>query len=587
MRNALGTLAQVSAPAANALPFGGSVVAGAVGAAGDALKQQEPWDAAFKKAVETLKKLNTPVLMIADDIDRLQTSELLALLKVVRLLGRFPGVHYLLAYDEATLYQTLSGANLVGKNDDGEAARFMEKIVQYPLVVPPLLRPQLLFRLDAGIDAAMTEAQRPALTSSRLSQLIDVYLSQLSTPRAIDRYLAQLRHHLPLVAAEEIDDVDVIVLTLLRAAFPTLYIQLPRWRDELVSGHTGEMKRNTGSTIEYEPFSVEDLLARAAVPKSSREDARVLLHDLFPKLSPHGFSSGTPRPPRINDPRFFDRYFAMGIPTHDVANAEVAQAVNSATAGDPVALAALLTQPNVQRVLLVIDKGTDTSEAIPLNDAGDTKRLALIDTLLSVVGQIPDDEDSFFMNPPRHVIAWVATLLTQLTDAIGEPAVTQALNKAPTIDARLEIVRLTERNGDQPSCWKTVTTNLGHDMTARTLNHLRAQDNAAEDEAPRSMIQFLIAHEQITPLAQSIATALAAGEFTLGDVAARLTTQSKILGVSDSRWKLDDFDQATYELLVPHDPHPWYNSPPEDVDISDTSWANRRAFATGRAKQPT
>lgn len=136
IRNTLGTLAQVSAPAANAIPWAGGAAASAADAVGAALKKQTPWDKAFKAAADELKKLSTPVLLIADDIDRLQTEELLALLKVVRLLGRFPGVHYLLAYDESTLFQALSETNLVGE-DDSAAARFMEKIVQYPLVVPP------------------------------------------------------------------------------------------------------------------------------------------------------------------------------------------------------------------------------------------------------------------------------------------------------------------------------------------------------------------------------------------------------------------------------------------------------------------
>jgi predicted KAP-like P-loop ATPase len=189
LRKSLGTLAQVASPGTKAIPLIGATVAAATKMAGDALVKQEPWDKAFHRAERELLDLETPILLIADDIDRLQRAELLGLLKVVRLLGRFNGVHYLLAYDEATLFQTLSESDLIGGESDA-AARFLEKIVQYPLVVPPLLETQLIDRLDAGIDEALADAGRRAIASGRLGDLRKVYLSQLATPRAIDRYLA-------------------------------------------------------------------------------------------------------------------------------------------------------------------------------------------------------------------------------------------------------------------------------------------------------------------------------------------------------------------------------------------------------------
>ena len=60
------------------------------------LRRQKPWAESFREASATLRDLNTPVLVVADDIDRLQGDELLGFLKVVRLVGRFAGISYLL-----------------------------------------------------------------------------------------------------------------------------------------------------------------------------------------------------------------------------------------------------------------------------------------------------------------------------------------------------------------------------------------------------------------------------------------------------------------------------------------------------------
>lgn len=580
IRNALGTLAQVSAPAANAIPWAGGAVASAAGSAGAALKKQTPWDKAFKTAADELKKLNTPVLLIADDIDRLQTEELLALLKVVRLLGRFPGVHYLLAYDENTLFQALSEANLVGE-EGGGAARFMEKIVQYPLVVPPLLSTQLLARLDAGLDAALADAGRAQPTSGRLGRLVEVYRSVLGTPRAIDRYLAQLRHHLPLVGPEEVDDEDVIVLTLLRTAFPTLYQQLPRWRDQLISGSTGEVKHGT-TGIEYEPFDIEPLLE--SVPKHSRSDAQTLLTDLFPKLRSNGLSYAS-SDRRISDTGYFDRYFAMGIPSHDVSDAEVAKATADVGQGQPAALTALLSQASSDRVVLVVDKGRRFTEKLPKDDTGDAVRLELLKLLVAALDNV-HDKPSFFMSPRERVGGWASQVVTQLTDKVPADVLLNALDATSKLAAKIEVIYHADRDKEpRPASLDQVIAELSVLATKEMVVHLEAQDDAPEDIKPGWLIHFLLGAGQVAPLAAAVAVGLDSGAFTIADVAARVIPTRVLYGVG-TQYELSDFDQETFNALVPPIPDPWYQSPKVEVDKHDLSWANRRAYAAGRAKKP-
>lgn len=580
IRNALGTLAQVSAPAANTIPWIGGAAASATSAVGKALRTQPPWDAAFRTAADELKKLNMPILLAADDIDRLQTEELLALLKVVRLLGRFPGVHYLLAYDERTLFQTLSGANLVGEDHDA-AGLFMEKIVQYPLVVPPLLSTQLLARLDAGLDAALADAGRPQLTSGRLSRLIDVYRSQLGTPRAIDRYLAQLRHHLPLVESEEIDDEDVIVLTLLRTAFPALYQQLPRWRDRLLSGHTGEAKPGpTG--VQYEPFDIEPLLM--TVTRNSQHDARTLLTDLFPKLQPGGLSYAS-SDRRISNSQYFDRYFAMGIPSHDVSDLEVSEATADVGRGQPAALKTLLSHPSPDRVVLVVDKGRRFTEKLPQDDAGDATRVALIELLVGVLDEIPD-QPSFFLSPRQRVATWASLVVAQLTDNVPAHTLLNALDSTSDLAAKIEVIYYSDREqGPRPACLDQVVAQLSAEATTTMVAHFQAKDSAPQGAQPGWLIHFLLSAGQVAPLAAAVAEGLSSGAFSVADVAARVIP-TRIFYGAGARYELSDFDQETFNALVPPTPDPWYQSPKVEVDKHDLSWANRRRYAAGRAQQP-
>lgn len=125
-----------ASPLANyiSMPFVGQAVAKAVTMAADALAQRPSWNTAFTATSKALAEKQIKLLVVIDDMDRLQPDELLAVLRVIRLLGRFPGVSYLLAYDEDTLFATLTTTN-----DRDRARRFMEKIVQYPIAMPPML----------------------------------------------------------------------------------------------------------------------------------------------------------------------------------------------------------------------------------------------------------------------------------------------------------------------------------------------------------------------------------------------------------------------------------------------------------------
>lgn len=199
LRRSFGRLASIAAPAASLIPLAGGAAESALKMTGDALSSSPPWDAAFKEASRRMRDLGIPVLVIADDIDRLQPDELLALLKVVRLLGRFPGVQYLLAYDDQTLFGQLNGSDRLA----AYGADYMEKIVQYPLTVPPLLQYQLISRINDGILRVFQKLERPVLEPGRQSSASELIRNHLRTPRAIERFLAQLRHHLPLVPHDE------------------------------------------------------------------------------------------------------------------------------------------------------------------------------------------------------------------------------------------------------------------------------------------------------------------------------------------------------------------------------------------------
>jgi predicted KAP-like P-loop ATPase len=202
-KNARETLldyAETAVPALRLIPFGGTAAAEIAKVVSAHIRKAKPWSVRFAQVSEQLRLLGKPVLVVADDIDRLDAQELAALLKAVRLLGRFPGVHYLLAYDQATLLDVLSTSATVGSSRC-RALAYLEKIVQYPLPIPPAQRPQLDRMLRTRLTGIVVESghELDNQAADRFSLVYQALMVRtLTTIRSVQRYLTQARTYLPL-----------------------------------------------------------------------------------------------------------------------------------------------------------------------------------------------------------------------------------------------------------------------------------------------------------------------------------------------------------------------------------------------------
>jgi hypothetical protein len=583
-RRVLAVTAAVAAPAAALIPLAGSTAAEGVRAIGEALAEAPPWQDAFDAASKELKELGIPILVIVDDIDRLHVDELMALLKVVRLLGRFDGVQYLLAYDDETLYRSMSNSSPVNSND-GSAERFMEKIVQYPLFVPPMLQHQQLTRLNAGL----AEVSRGDNGSSdgRLSSLLECVLALLPTPRSIDRYVAQLRHHLPLVPVSEIDDEDVEVLTLVRVAFPSLFNAIPPERNRLLTGHTDEIKVGSGpGSLVHERFDIEPMLAVA--PFRQREYARQLLCSLFPAVSPKdGLTAyASSKSQSIHQEEYFDRYFAMGILDHDVSDAEVVAAVAAAAAGNGGDLANLILQATDAELRTRIIVKAATEENHPKDNIG---RLHLAPVLAATSNKLPSDDNTPFSERDL-IFDWLSLLILRLDKETPWGAVhgiVHVLDKqVPRIRLWSKVERLVGRfyRNEVPAWYVETEKRLADEAATDFFEHLKLGDAAPDGHGIGYQLHFAIRHD-LERVRSEVAELVGSGAVHISVLASRITSA---VGSSTSKdWRLSpDFEQSTFNMIAPAVDDAWYDEPEQEVDRSDLSWANRRKFAAGHVDRP-
>lgn len=102
-----------------------------------------------------LRKHGKKFVIFIDDIDRLDRRDIQTLFKLVRLSGDFDHTTYVLAFDDAIVSEALGEAYGTGNSLAGR--RFLEKIVQVPLHLPPARTDKLRDLMFAACERVIVE----------------------------------------------------------------------------------------------------------------------------------------------------------------------------------------------------------------------------------------------------------------------------------------------------------------------------------------------------------------------------------------------------------------------------------------------
>lgn len=331
---ALGTL--------RALPgIGGLFGAGADFAAEAARRlDRSPLDLAAQRAAlaEALKALSIHLVVLIDDVDRLQSAtEIRDLMRMVKLVGDLPGVTYVLSYDRRPVVAALKSKGISGEE-------YLEKIVQLEHTLPEVTRDRLSAMLIEEINSALNGIPDERVDTDRSPEVLERIIKPLvTTPRHVRRYANALRLTLD-VHGEEVDLVDQLALTALATFVPAFHHRLSGMAD-LLFGRAGSWSILSQDKVREQSKARLD---EAAAASGAPEIATAVYELLFPQTSHvlRGIVVGpfsqrdAQRRRRVADPDAFWTYVTAALPEAGVTVADVRTTLDAIK--DESALTALL-----------------------------------------------------------------------------------------------------------------------------------------------------------------------------------------------------------------------------------------------------
>jgi predicted KAP-like P-loop ATPase len=266
-----------------------------------------------------LQKLNKKILIIVDDIDRLNNTEIRQIFQMIKVLGNFPNTIYLSSMDREVVVNALSEVQ------KGDGSEYLEKIINVPFVVPSISNEEVRKFLFMKLDEIIKDEE-----NFDKNYWGNVYHSGykhfFKNIRDIVRYINVLRFNYG-VLKNKVNVVDLMASTALQVFEPKIFESIKANKDLFVGSipenrYGGDsVKEKIKSFIEK---SYENLQAL------SKESYLDLLKELFVKIkevysNTHyvGSSSQCRKDAKICSEEYFDTYFTMVLNDKELSSYEM------------------------------------------------------------------------------------------------------------------------------------------------------------------------------------------------------------------------------------------------------------------------
>lgn len=281
-----------------------------LGSTGHSLEQQS------NLLKQSLQKIDRPIVVFIDDLDRLRGDEVMEILKLIRNAANFSGIKFVAAYDRNYLVEAIKNQNIES------ASRYLEKIFQIEYTLPAFEHSRLIEYLNEECDRFIRDVDK-----EELRQIIDgrgrmkrFVKEELLSMRDVKRYANSLQNSYEKLAGNVVL-CDLMNLEILRLMYKPVYDLLSlRWEQVLMEEEeflrlyesSEEREKNISWSQKVPSFEMNVQLKEMGYSEVEAKHIIRILNFLFP-------SSGLSKVyGAINNKDSIARYFYDAIQDYDL-----------------------------------------------------------------------------------------------------------------------------------------------------------------------------------------------------------------------------------------------------------------------------
>ncbi|MFC1993058.1 P-loop NTPase fold protein [Chloroflexota bacterium] len=272
------------------------------------------------------------IIILIDDIDRLDLNAMKLLFRMIRLNADFYNTTYLLSFDNVLV------EDLLNAEQPGHGKEYLGKIVQLPVTIPGLDEAVLIEILTHELDKIIEDYTEHQFDANLWRDLVSNgrFFKFFESIRDVVKYINGLRLNYGLIA-DEVNIVDFMAIEAIRI-FKAESYDLIRRNKALItrSSIRGTLERE--ENVEQTKKMLDHIFDPAGATAVDGEEGqwhgeltRDVCKVLFPQLSRIYANSSYSdsslenwrKQKRICSPAIFDKYFLLGVPKGEISDEEM------------------------------------------------------------------------------------------------------------------------------------------------------------------------------------------------------------------------------------------------------------------------
>lgn len=277
-----------------------------------------------KSASKSIAKSKRHLIVMIDDVDRLDKEELHSVLRLIRQIADFDNCIYFVAMDDDLVAKSIGDYYGTVAVQDGH--KFLDKIVQIPIKLPKIpvvdmekiVKRELTKTLSAYVDMPMIEE-----ISAKVAPMMHTY-------RDLKRYCNQLVFVLPYMV-DEVNIKDLCILEAIKVISTEAYDRIHTRRSQLIGDLMEEFPFNINQDETGEKIKVKYEEALNWVVENLSEDIKSVIRKVVDELFSNNLiiSQMDIDNKRISTNVYFPKYFALDVPSDLIPDKDIA-ALNEA-----------------------------------------------------------------------------------------------------------------------------------------------------------------------------------------------------------------------------------------------------------------
>lgn len=387
-----------------------------------------------EQVAEALTNIDSSIVVIVDDIDRLDRVEVREIFKLVRLTANFPNVIYLLSFDRIRVENALA--------EDGVPGRaYLEKIVQNGLELPMIPRKVLTREVAQALGSALEQVNVRLDREVWDNTLLNIVVPAIKNMRDVRRLAMAVRSTVAALT-DSVEVSDIIALESMRLFLPEAFwylvtYQLPEGNskinaDEIRSKEEKEINISQALSNVPQDEAIIDAFLRITLPTSSYYDPGMFSADI-------GRSDEYLRKRRVAYSEVMKVYLEQVLPDQLIAFAN-AERIYQLT-DDDVALAHAFNA--------IVDDELEEVISDLGRFAGQYSDVGLINVIVEILGamtRLPwHDDRSVFMPEARFNVTYTIDKILEHYQRNGgavEAVVKAIIPRLRSLSAKLELMLL-------------------------------------------------------------------------------------------------------------------------------------------------